>query len=101
MRIQGLKPYMLKRAIYEKDDELNDIVVGYENIDIIQANIQPARGQSKLQLYGVEITSHMTVFCYPNNMICEELFIEVDEVNYKIKPIQKWKHWTFDIKAVK
>lgn len=100
MRIKNLKVYPIKKALYEKDDEQNDILVGYEEIGTIQANIQPARGQEKVQLYGVDITKHMTVFCYPNELIEEGLFIEVEGKEYRIKPIQKWRHWTFDIEAV-
>ncbi len=100
MRIKNLKVYPIKKALYEKDDELNDILLGYEEIGAIQANIQPARGQEKVQLYGVDITKHMTVFCYPNELIEEGLFIEVEGKDYRIKPIQKWRHWTFDIEVV-
>lgn len=100
MRIKNLKSYPLKKALYDKDDELNDLLIGYEEIGTIKANIQPARGQEKIQLYGVEITKHMTVFCYPNTLIEEGLFIEVEGKHYRIQPIQKWRHWTFDIEVV-
>lgn len=100
MRIKNLKGYPIKKPIYQKDDELNDIIIGYEEIGMIQANIQPARGHEKVQLYGVDITKHMTVFCYPNELLEEGLFIEVEGKNYRIKPIQKWRHWTFDIEVV-
>lgn len=100
MRIKNLKVYPLKKGLYDKDGELNDRLIGYEEIGTIQADIQPARGQEKIQLYGVDITKHMAVFCYPNALIEEGLFIEVDGENYRIQPIQKWKHWTFDIEVV-
>lgn len=101
MRLRNLKPYNLKKAIYEKDDELNDILVGYENIGIIQANIQPSSGKEKIQLYGREIIKYMTVFCYANPLIEEGLYIEKDGLHYRIMPIQGWQHWTFDMEVIK
>lgn len=100
MRLLGLKPYKLKKGIYEKDDELNDILVGYEPIGTIQANIQPCNGTVKAQLYGEEITKYLSVIMYPNVLVEEGLFIEYEGARYKIKPISKWKHWSFDMKAV-
>jgi hypothetical protein len=101
MRLRNLKPHKLKKAVYEKDDELNDIFVGYEEIGTIQANIQPAGGQTKIQQYGTEIHKYHTVFCYANILVVGGLFIEYEGLHHEIQPIQKWQHWTFDIKAVK
>ena len=100
MRLLGLKTYKLKKAAYEKDDELNDVLVGYEQIGIIQANIQPCKGSIRAQLYGNEMTKYLSVMMHPNLLVEEGLFIEYEGVNYKIQPILKWKHWTFDMKAV-
>lgn len=100
MRLKNLSLYKLKKATYEKDDEQNDVLVGYETISFIQANIQPCKGQEKVQLYGKDIINHKTVFCYPNSIITEGLYIEVDNLMYRILPIQKWKFWTFDIEVV-
>lgn len=100
MRLLGLKQYKLKTGIYEKDDELNDILVGYEQVGMIQANIQPCRGVVKAQLYGEEITQYLSVMMYPNLLVQEGLFIEYEGIHYKIQPISKWRHWLFDMKAV-
>ncbi|WP_053983426.1 hypothetical protein [Niameybacter massiliensis] len=100
MRLLGLKPYKLKKGAYEKDDELNDVLVGYEQISIIQANIQPCKGVTKAQLYGSEITKYLSVIMHPNLLVQEDLYIEYEGVHYAIQPISKWKHWSFDMKAV-
>lgn len=100
MRLLGLKLYMLKKAIYKKDDELNDVLVGYEPVGTIQANIQPCKGVVKAQMYGEEITKYLSVMMYPNLLVQEGLFIEYEGIHYKIQPISKWKHWSFDMKAV-
>lgn len=100
MRITGLNTYKLKKAIYEQDDELNDILVGYEEVGTIQANMQPLQGYSKVQQYGQEITKYLGVVMYPNVLVEEGLYIEYDKKHYQIQPIQKWKHWEFDIKVV-
>ena len=100
MRLLGLKLYKLKKGIYEKDDELNDILVGYEQVGMIQASIQPCRGIVKAQLYGEEITQYLSVMMYPNVLVEEGLFIEHEGIHYKIQPISKWKHWSFDMKSV-
>lgn len=100
MRIKNTKPYKLKKPIYEKDDELNDILVGYEQIGTIMANIQPCSGVEKAQMYGTEITKYLSVICDPYLSIKEDLYIEVEGINYKIGPIYKYAHFEFDIKAV-
>lgn len=100
MRLLGLKQYKLKTGIYEKDDELNDVLVGYEPIGTIQANIQPCKGVVKAQLYGKEITKYLSVIMHPNPLVEEGLFIEHEGVHYEIQTILKWKHWSFDMKAV-
>lgn len=101
MLLKYLKSYKLKKAIYTQDDELNDILTGYEDVATIQADIQPASGKEKIQLYGRDIINYMTVFCYANPLIEEGLYIEKDGLNYRIMPIQKWQHWTFDIEGIK
>lgn len=100
MRIRNLKPYKLKKGIYEKDDEFNDILVGYEDIGIVYANIQPASGIEKAQMYGTEITKYQSVIIHPQLGIEEGLYIEYEDANYMIGPISKWRHWEFDMKAV-
>lgn len=100
MRLLGLKQYKLKTGIYEKDDELNDVLVGYEPIGTIQANIQPCKGVVKAQLYGKEITKYLSVIMHPNLLVEEGLFIDHEGVHYEIQTISKWKHWSFDMKAV-
>ena len=100
MRIKNLKVYPLKKGMYEKDDELNDRLIGYEEIGTIQANIQPCKGVVKAQLYGKEITKYLSVIMHPNPLVEEGLFIEHEGVYYEIQTISKWKHWSFDMKAV-
>lgn len=100
MRLRNLKEYKLKKAIYTKDDELNDVFSGYEEIGTIQADIQPSSGQLKTQQYGKEIVKYHTVFCYPSELIKEGLFVEYEGQHHEIQAIQKWRHWTFDIKVV-
>lgn len=100
MLLKYLKPYKLKKAVYTQDDELNDILDSYEDVATIQANIQPAGGELKIQLYGKEIIKYHTVFCYANVSIKEGLFIEYDGAHHEIQSIQKWGHWVFDIKVV-
>lgn len=99
MRLRNLKPYKLNKAIIELDDERNQTIVGYEEIATIDADIQPAGGNLKVQQYGKEITKYHTVFCYPNELIVEGLYIEYEGKYHLVKPIQKWRHWVFDIEV--
>lgn len=101
MRIRNLKSYKLKKGIYEQDDELNDILVGYEEVKLIQASIQPSRGQSKVMQYGTEITKYHTVFCYYDDAIEEGMYMEYQGEHHEVQPIMYWNgHITFDIKVV-
>lgn len=101
MRLRNLKPYSLNRAKYKLDDERNQIKDGYEEIAIIQADIQPCSGQLKAQLYGLEITKYLTVYMYLNDDVEEGLHILVGGKYYEIQAIENWdRHMRFDIKLV-
>ena len=101
MRLRNLKPYKLNKAIIELDDERNETIVGYEEIDTINADIQPCRGEFKAQIYGKEIIKYLTVYMNLQCGIEEGLYIEVDGKYYEIQAIERWHtHIVFDIKVV-
>lgn len=101
MRLRNLKPYKLYKAKYTLDDERNQVNDGYEEIADIQADIQPCSGQLNAQLYGIEITKYLTVFMYPNELIEEGLYIEVNGKYYMIQVIEHWdRHIRFNVKVV-
>lgn len=100
MRLKNIRKYRLNKAIIELDDELNQTIVGYDLIGVIEADIQTSTGSLKMQQYGKEIVKYHTVFCYPNEQINEGLYIEYDGKQHLIHSIQKWRHWVFDIEVM-
>ncbi len=101
MRLRNLKAYTLYKAKYVLDDERNQVLDGYEEIAHIYADIQPCKGEVKVQLYGKEITKHLTVYMNIQEGVEEGLYIGVNGKYYEIQAIEKWQtHMRFDIKAV-
>lgn len=92
---------MLYKPKYTIDDERNQVLAGYEKIGVINADIQPCKGEVKAQLYGKEITKYLTVYMNLQSGIEEGLYIELDGKYYEIQVIERWHtHMVFDIKVV-
>ena len=98
MRLRNLKSYPLKKKKIVEDEELNK-VTSYEEVGIIQADIQPMSGKVQAEIYGTRM-AYMAV-AYTHEKLTEENAITYNNADYKVAAIKPWEsHFVIDLERM-
>lgn len=98
MRLRNQKEYTLKQKIRTTDEELNERIT-YEVVGSIKADIQPASGRIRAEIYGVKMMDMLVA--YTKADVKENQVITYEDIDYKVVAKKRWYDYLiFDLERV-
>ena len=95
-----MQSYQCKKKFNRKNNEGASYVEYGAPFDVL-ADIYPAGGKIKVEMYGERLNYMMTMLCYPCDL-SEGDIVSVDQQDYRIVCIKKYNekfytHWECDL----
>lgn len=89
------------QATFTIDDEGNAILGEDRPVKSIVCNVQPAKSQEKIELYGDRIQNIISVVSKTEIEYSPNLLAIVGDTRYRIFNVEVWGHYyTFDAEAI-